>query len=127
VQQGTVVQGVISPPYKLLLGQLANAVWTGPVFPNGTDPYVNVTEDCGDPRGILSKNGTGCLYNIDSDPSETRNLAADNPAIVASLRDAIAQAQLHVFEPLRGAPDTEGMCAVALTSYHGFLGPFLRV
>jgi hypothetical protein len=124
-QQGTVVQGLISPPYKLLLGSLANAVWTGPVFPNGTDPYVNVTEDCGDPDGVLSKDGTGCLYDLESDPSERQNLAAANPDLVQSLRRIIAQAQASVFQPQRGTLNTTGMCAAALTTYRGFLGPFM--
>ena len=43
-QQGTVVQGIIVPPYKLLLGPLLNSVWTGPTFPNGTLPDLNITE-----------------------------------------------------------------------------------
>ena len=37
-------QGVIAPPFKLLLGPLEFSTWTGPVWPNLTYPDFEVVE-----------------------------------------------------------------------------------
>lgn len=100
-------------------------MWTGPVFPNGSFPDLNVTEDCGDPDGVLSPGGTGCLFDLEADPYEHTNLATSLPATVRALRTIIASAQQGVFQPLRGTQQTAAMCAAAFGRYGGFLGPFV--
>ena len=56
------VGGLISNGYKVLLGHLAQAGWTGPVFPNTTSTWDpdRSKETCG------NTSATGCLFKIDT-------------------------------------------------------------
>jgi arylsulfatase B len=124
IQSATVVQGVVrADGWKLLLGDLSSAVWTGPQYPNRSTSWNDVPHACGDPA---KPNATkhGCLYNIFDDPSEYNDVAEAHPDIVADLRARIAAWQATAFSPNRGTDDGAA-CAAAATTWRGFWGPFL--
>ena len=109
--------------WKLLVGRIPLAGWTGPKYPNGTGADTP-TIDCGMP-GV--DGSTGCLYNLDVDPNEHNNLGGDDKyaAVAAQL---FAMLQLHngtTFSPDRGNVDP-GACAAARATYGGFWGPWIR-
>ena len=115
----TVVQGGIrvADGWKLLLGAVGPAFWTGPVYPNASSQ-----RDAAPPP--LACGSAGCLFNILSDPHETEDVAAAHPGTVAELRQLIAEAQAGVYSPHRGAPDPERFCSQVIEN-GGFVGPFL--
>ena len=55
----SVLEGVISGRFKLLLGRFDEAIWTGPQFPNNSKSWRpqewDVTADC----------SKGCLYDLE--------------------------------------------------------------
>ena len=109
----TTVQGVIrNDGYKLLLGNVENNWWTGPVYPNSST-YPSGHYNCG---------AAGCLFNIFSDPTEHQEISAQHPDIVAQLTKVV-NAQ-RVYSPDRGANDGEA-CQKALNRHEGFYGPFI--
>lgn len=69
---------LLSWPYKLQLGLQEFSSWGGPVYPNAssTDAGINQIMNCG---------STGCLYNVEADPTEQNNIAAEYPALTAFL------------------------------------------
>ena len=121
----TTVNGVIvddgegQPLWKLLTGDLQQAIYLGPHWPNRTGPSVDsfnprFTERCGD----------GCLYDLRSDPLETSDLAHKLPDKVKELHAMIEAFEATAFNPRRGGIDARS-CEVAATRYGGFWGPFL--
>jgi arylsulfatase B len=112
----TTVEGLISDDLKLLLGEFAEAIWTGPHFPNTTSNASEwlTTADC----------RRGCLFNLTSDPTEHDDIAAAHPEVVARMLDRIRAINATVFSPVRGSPDPRG-CEVAVGKHGGFWGPFL--
>ena len=119
------MQGVIrvTDGWKLLLGTIQAAFWTGDLYPNASSARAAAPPAlaCGDP---VAGTGPGCLFNILADPHETVDAAAANPGIVAELRVLIAEAQKTVYSPDRGAADAELFCSQAIAN-GGFVGPFL--
>lgn len=123
-----IVHGIIEQHdkklWKLLLGKIPQNIWTGPEFPNATTttlpPAEAIFGDCG--------LDTGCLYELNSDPSEHHNLAASNPTIVQQLRASIEAANKTVFAPRR--PANNKACLVSMSKYKdpnhnfGWWGPF---
>lgn len=102
--------------YKILLGDLEQAGWTGPVYPNTTTHSgINSTEHCGD---------KGCLYNIKEDPNEYVNLASQLPAVLSEMQGKLNAYQASHFSPDRGK-SWPGACEMAVNKYGGFWGPFL--
>ena len=70
-------------PFKVVLGkQGGKGVWTGPRHPNAT-AHPDDDAGCGE---------SGCLFNIDSDPTEHVDLAAQQPSLLANLTAALAAA-----------------------------------
>ena len=109
-------RSLISGEYKILVGNMLLAGWTGPVYPNMTTPSgINAIEHCGD---------TGCLYNILDDPEEYTNLAEKMPDVLKEMQAKLAKYQASCFNPDRG-PDSPVACETALNVYHGFWGPFV--
>ena len=121
----TMVRG----PFKLLLGDVTDASWMGPLWPNSSSPsrdIQNYTAHCG--KG-------GCLYNVEEDPTEQNDIAAENPAVVAELL-----AELHVAAQSFWNNNESGVCAhnsslpiqsacacdAASVVWGGFLGPYAR-
>ena len=115
----TLVQGVIrvADGWKLLLGGVGPAFWTGPVYPNASSQRDT-------PPPPLDCGSAGCLFNVLTDPHETQDVAAAHPGTVAELRQLIAQAQAGVYSPHRGDPDPERFCSQVIEN-GGFVGPFL--
>jgi len=64
---------LISGDYKILTGDVPQAGWTGPQYPNLTNPNDGIydIEHCSD---------SGCLYNIKQDPEERKSLASEGDA-----------------------------------------------
>jgi hypothetical protein len=115
----TLVAGVIrADGYKLLVGQLVNGFWTGPLSPNGTACQPGLL-DCGNTSTPL------CLFNIFLDPNEHDNVASLHPDIAAELAARIVELQKTVFSPLRGPSLADQACANSNATWGGFVGPFL--
>lgn len=110
----TTVGGVIrSDGWKLLVGNVGDGAFQGPLWPNHTaTPAVHI--DC----------SKACLYNIFNDPHELHNMADAHPDIVLALKAVILREQQHVWSPKRGADDGLA-CKVALQQRKGFVGPFV--
>ena len=107
---------LISSQYKILQGEVEQAGWTGPVYPNTTKPSgISAVEHCGD---------SGCLYNIIDDPEERTNLAEKMPDILKEMQAKLAKYQASRFNPDRGKVSLAA-CQTALNVYHGFWGPFI--
>jgi len=108
--------------WKLLVGRIPLAGWTWPKYPNGTGASTP-TVGCGTP-GV---NGTGCLYNLDADPTEHDDLGGDDrySAVAAQLFAMLQQHNATTFSPDRGKVDP-GACAAARDSYGAFWGPWIK-
>ena len=69
---------LISGEYKILVGKVPKAGWTGPQNSNNTKPQgaINASENCTD----------RCIYNIKVDPlvNENDNLATKMPNVLKS-------------------------------------------
>jgi len=111
------VNTLISGDYKILVGDVQQAGYTGPMYPNSTSPEgINNIANCGD---------SGCLYNIKTDPQERDNLAASMPDVLKEMQSKLAKHQATYFNPNRGKL-WPGACDVAQKKYGGFWGPFLN-
>ncbi|XP_019856107.1 PREDICTED: arylsulfatase B-like isoform X2 [Amphimedon queenslandica] len=108
---------LISGDYKILIGNVNEAGWTGPQYPNQTNPNGGITaiEHCGD---------DGCLYNIKDDPEERNNIATKEPEMLKKMQDKLKNYQATYFNPDRG-PVSPDACTMALDTYGGFWGPFV--
>lgn len=121
----TIVAGVIDVDgWKLLIGDIDPAFFQGEVYPNSTSAAHEPHLVCGDPDAGGAARGPGCLFNVFTDPSETNDVAAANPARVKALRRRITELQATVYNPDRGST-ARTMCLTGLSKWGGFLGPFL--
>jgi arylsulfatase I/J len=143
-------EALIMWPYKLVVGAQVSAQWTGPMYPNcsgmATQPYVDdfkildvAMAAAADPAAALALYGghdcgdRGCLYNIEADPYEHADLAADrdrDPAGKHEGRRAAMRAKLDelnegLFLPHRGEMSVAA-CRVG-ASVGGYYGPFVGV
>ena len=112
------------PPtlFKYMLGTFHFDHCTGPVFPspNSTGFSANNSE-----WNVVRNCSVGCLFDLDADPAERTNVAADRVAVAAKLHARLLQINATAFTPDRGPPDMQRGCVVALGRYGGFWGPFL--
>ena len=93
------------------------AGWTGPVYPNNTQPEgLDGVQDCGT---------SGCLYDIRRDPHEHTDLAQSEPEVLSRMQAKLKEYQASIFSPNRGKMDRNMICEAALDKYGGFWGPFL--
>ncbi|XP_065826529.1 arylsulfatase J-like [Oscarella lobularis] len=115
IASDSMVQGLISGSYKILIGKLGSAGWTGPQYPNISHPAgVNDREDCGD----------GCLFNIKTDPEERNNLAESMKDVLKDMQRKLARYQKTFYNPDRGSSDPAA-CDAAINVYKGFWGPWV--
>lgn len=89
------IHAMISGDYKILMGRMGQAGWTGPQYPNQTNPSggIAAVENCGD---------TGCLYNIKQDPEESVNLATTMPQVLKEMKAKFVKLNETYFNPNRG-------------------------
>lgn len=111
------INALISGDYKILMGLMRQAGWTGPQYPNQTNPTggIKSVEDCGN---------TGCLFNIKQDPEERMNLASTMPNVLKEMRMKLVAVNGTYFNPNRGNAWPEA-CQMAVEKYGNFWGPFL--
>ena len=64
--------------WKLLTGNVDQAVYTGPHYPNATTDMNSAS--------FVGHCAAGCLYNLRDDPLEALDLAAQMPAKAEALR-----------------------------------------
>ena len=111
--------------WKLLLGAVNKgqliemAVLTGPSWPNLTSHLVPLehTRRCGRTAA------TGCLYELNSDPTEISTLAEAEPAVFAHMLRRVEALQAGVYSPDRGSTN---LAACAKAEARGFYwGPFM--
>ena len=111
----TTVGGLIrADGWKLLRGQVGNAGWQGPIFPNKT-AYS--------PGSLHCK--PACLFNLLQDPFELSDVQAQHPDIVAAMLAELEQLEATVWSPDRGT-DADGLACRAAEANGGFWGPFLQ-
>ena len=111
------INTLISGDYKILTGDVGQSGWTGPQYPNLTNPNggIKPIEHCGD---------DGCLFNIKNDPEERVNLATKMPDMLKEMQTKLMEVQATYFNPNRGGV-WPGACDTAINKYGGFWGPFL--
>jgi len=131
-------------PYKLVLGSQPFGSWTGPMYPNcsgidtlpmfqefkvldeelvvstdaATVAKLSWVHDCGD---------RGCLFNIEDDPNEHDDLAAQTKLAskLKAMREQLGQLNEGNFEPHRG--DMSADACAAGTRNGGYYGPFVGI
>ncbi len=109
---------LISGDYKILVGDVHSAGWTGPIYPN-TTKHAGI-------EAIKKCRSTGCLYNIKEDPEERKDLRESMPEKLKDMQAKLVKYQATHFSPNRGQP-WPGACDVAIDKYDGFWGPFLEL
>lgn len=107
---------LISGDYKIITGDIGQAGWTGPHYPNGTNPKGGIKPifHCAD----------GCLFNIKEDPYEYVDLAATMTDKLSEMQTKLKAYQNTHFNPDRG-PVSPKACDAAMNTYGGFWGPFV--
>ena len=125
---GTTVSGLIQEEggrlFKLILGAWPQACWVGPHFPNRSTNFepADYTVNCSDGDAAGKR---GCLFELSTDPGETRDLGAEpaQQARVSAMLRAVLLERENAFNPHRGRLDPRA-CEVATGKYRGFWGPF---
>lgn len=102
--------------WKLLEGMQVLSYWQGPDFPNASY-YGQFT----DPR--LDHLCRPCLYNLDTDPTETTDVASDHPDIVKTLALELVVARGSRYQ--RPEQPDEDAALAAVKRYGNFWGPWL--
>jgi len=120
----TTVNGLIQGSFKILIGNVAQAGWQGPHYPNSTTNTLcfdtNIKKS-----SCVAKCDPACLYNIKTDPEERVDLASTQPDKVKSMLQKLDEYKKTAFNPKRGGTDPRA-CTKALGDYHGFWGPFIQ-
>lgn len=68
--------------------------------------------------------GGACLFNIQEDPTETKNLAATKPEVVKRMLSRIGELRKTVFRPQAG-DEADPAATEAAEKYGGWVGPWL--
>jgi arylsulfatase I/J len=96
--------------------------WQGPVWPNATTTEFQkqIDRSCG--------GANGCLYRIDVDPTEHKNVAQEpaNAGRLKNMKQLLQRMNATTFSPDRGQVDFEASCGAAYHKWQGFWGPFLE-
>ena len=81
---------LISGNYRILTGVVPLAGWTGPQFPNQTNPNggIPTEHDC---------SNSGCLYNIMEDPEERTDLAPNKARCSEGYATKVGEVQSYLF------------------------------
>ena len=107
------INALISGDYKIILGEMDLADWTGPVFPNSTNPRggIPTVVDCGT---------KGSLFNIKQDPEERVDLADKMLDVLKEMQIKLAKYVSTYSNPQRG-----NEWPSAVEKYGNFWEPFL--
>ena len=103
--------------WKLLTGDIEQAVYTGPHYPNASTNEVSAD--------FVGHCANGCLYELRSDPLELHDVAALHPDRLRAMYARLEQEETTAFNPDRGQSDPKA-CGKVLGEYGGFWGPFLE-
>jgi len=123
----TTVNGIIVDEgagglWKLMVGDLSMAMWTGPQFPNSSYAWSSHNS----PEQRFEACGAACLWRLDQDPTEQHDVAGEqaNAERVARMKALAEAANKTVFSPQRG--DAVALaCDTARNKWNNFWGPFL--
>lgn len=120
--------GFIAGRYKILFGNQRPAVYPGRRYPNGTRPEPLVVH-CGD---AVRNRPCGCVFDLDDDPTERRDLALERPDLRAWLTQrflhyAETAYQTQRFAVVDNATRLTELYAVMEANYNGFWGPYLNL
>jgi len=123
-------QALIVGNYKIIVGAEPSVMWQGPIYPNNT----GVQPVFPDPvyRSVIPGNriyydcGTGCLFDIYSDPTEHNDLSQSMPTLFNQLLSRLAVLNETLFLPDRGT-DSPQACEYASSCYAGYYGPFVNL
>lgn len=138
---------VLRWPFKLVTGKQPYSVWQGELYPNCSTVHgllrdqgplftdlkifnqevpMALTRESQDRLTWTQDCGSGCLVNVETDPSERVDLASDpaSASLLRSLQATLAALNAQVFDPDRGEPQLDA-CTVGLGE-GGFLGPFVH-
>lgn len=102
--------------WKLLTGDVHQAVYTGLHFPNSSTDELS--------QSFVSHCANGCLYNLKEDPLERHDLSEKMPSRLRKLHLKLEEYEATAFNPHRGSIDPLA-CEYAVKKYGGFWGPFL--
>ncbi|CAE7591969.1 Arsb, partial [Symbiodinium microadriaticum] len=127
---------VLKWPYKLVTGQQGDSFWPGPVFPNCSsdgpdgafvDVYTHMIPIDPPDRNMLEDCGNGCLFDVEVDPSERRDLSSNEAyaAVLSSLQKELKSLNSKTFAADIGESHLEA-CLQAF-QLGGFVGPFVDV
>ena len=102
--------------YKIITGIQYYGFWQGPRYPNATTNHSTFDHfvDC----------GSGCLFNIQDDPSEYNDLRSTHPDILNDMRARLLAHNATQFDAPR-APKSGRECDAYRDAHHGYLGPYL--
>ena len=110
---------IIVGRHKLIVGDIGQSSWTGPVYPNASRwPTWATIENCTTPQKV------GCLFDIFDDPTEHHDLAAAKPDVAAALLARLEALEATKFDPPRGKPDAKS--CDTLWDNGGYWGPWLK-
>ena len=110
---------LISGDWKLITAATQPGFWQGPRFPNGSSVELEASACSG-----------GCLFNVESDPTEQLNLYEQRPDMVEQMSLQLKEQQAAFFENrdrfVNSCPEGVINCACWLAHhrYGGFLGPY---
>ena len=136
---------LLSYPYKIVTGVQTYTNYTGLLFPNCStlsSPYLPWHNDSHlmnshldwslDPdeldRHLWASDcgASGCLYNVETDPNETTDLAEQMPDTLDRLRSLLDEHRVTIFEPDRGVEDVRA-CQHSASVNGGYYGPWLSL
>lgn len=60
----------------------------------------------------------GCLYDIQGDPTESNDVAQDNPELLQNMTRKLSQLNQGIFNPNRGSPDLNACYKMQQTGYY---------
>mmetsp|Transcript_29342 Transcript_29342/g.68075 ORF Transcript_29342/g.68075 Transcript_29342/m.68075 type:complete len:689 (+) Transcript_29342:92-2158(+) len=130
-------------PFKLVTGKQPYMAHTGPLYPNcstvgrfmsgGGPDFIDfgVLEfkvDLGDESYWRGDCGSGCLYNLETDPSESQDLSKDPQYHdqLTKMIAALSEFNKTLFMPERGETEAEACYSIMLNG-GGHFGPFVDI
>ena len=100
--------------FKIIIGMQYYGFWQGPIYPNATTNHstFDIHVDC----------GLGCLFNIKTDPAETRDLAKINPGLLQDMRERFFHLNTTQYDAPK-CPKGGNSCEAYVKQHDGFFGP----